>query len=106
MSEFKYGALVGVIADNDEDGMWLYLPHFVGLTTPPTAETLQSLEQELRSDPEFGFVGADWSKVVIFSAPERLIELFSTKVPPEEWACSKRKIACELRHQIGDGDDT
>lgn len=47
--------------------------HFCGYEQPPTVHDFENLEQELKTDPEFGLTGIPF---VLMQAPAELIEQF------------------------------
>jgi hypothetical protein len=62
-----------IVIDPSEVGDLKTILHFCGYQEPITERDIESLREELKTDPEFGLQDK-WDKVVITEAPEEILK--------------------------------
>ncbi len=77
MSQFKFGAMA-INAAGD-------ILHFCAYVTRPTGAAMESLKQELNTDPEFDLIGRVGVDVTIVEAPPEVCKLFLEPCQHQEW---------------------
>jgi hypothetical protein len=77
MSRFKHGAMA-INATGD-------ILHFCAYESRPTGADMESLKQELNTDPEFDLVGRVGVDVTIVEATPEVCKLFLEPCPHQEW---------------------
>lgn len=76
--QINYGLIVLDPEQIDEDGDKLIV-HFVGFMVPPTDADINSIKEEIKTDPEFGLMDiADRLEYEL--APQELIDYFKVSI--------------------------
>jgi hypothetical protein len=72
-----------IVMDPSEEGDQKTILHFCGYQEPINDRDVESLREELKTDPEFGLQDK-WDKVVIVEAPDEILKLYQDEFNNED----------------------